>query len=200
MDEVRPKAPREIVTERLLLHTFRAEDAEQVLEAVDASRDEIGRWMSWPPYLTEAETSRQEADRSRARREAGESFDYTIRRRDDDRFLGAVSVENPNWAVPSFSLAYWIRTSEQGKGYVSEAVRAVTRMAFAALGARRVEISCDERNTRSIRVAEACGFQYEGRMRHDDRLPNGELGNDVYYSLIDTDEALQRLLAQPESA
>jgi RimJ/RimL family protein N-acetyltransferase len=195
-----PQVPREIVTERLLLHAFRAEDAEQVLEAVNESRDEVGRWMSWPPYLTEAEQSRQEADRSRARREAGESFDYTIRRRDDGRFLGAVMIENPNWAVPSFSLAYWIRTSGQGKGYVSEAVRAVTRMAFAALGAKRVEISCDERNTRSMRVAEACGFQYEGRMRQDDRLPNGELSNDVYYSLINTDETVRRLLARSETS
>lgn len=196
----RPRAPREIVTKRLLLHSFRAEDAEQVLEAVDESREEIGRWMSWPPYLTEAETSRQEAGRSRERWEAGTSFDYTIRRRADGRLLGAVMIEDPSWAVPSFSLAYWIRTAEQGNGYGSEAVRAVTRMAFAALGARRLEISCDERNTRSVRVAEACGFEYEGCMRHDDRLPNGELGNGRYYSLIDTDEAVHQLLAKPEPA
>lgn len=36
-------------------------------------------------------------------------------------------------------------------------------------------------------------------MRQDDRLPNGELSNGVYYSLIDTDESVQRLLAQPEA-
>lgn len=200
MSERRPEVPQEILTERLLLHTFRAEDAEQVLEAVDESRDEIGRWMSWPPYLTEAEQSRQEAGRSRDRWEAGKSFDYTIRRRADARFLGAVMIEDPNWAVPSFSLAYWIRTSEQGKGYVSEAVRAVTGMAFAVLGAKRVQVVCDEQNSRSARVAESVGFQYEGRMRQDDRLPNGELSNGLYYSLIDTDEAVGRLLARSEPA
>ena len=176
------RAPREIAAQRLLLHSFRAEDAEQVLEAVDESREEIGRWMSWPPDLTEAGTSRQEARHSRERWEAGTSFDYTMRR------------------CPPFRLAHRIRAAEQGNGYVSEAVRAVTRMAFAALGARRLEISCDERNTRSVRVAEACGFRYEGRMRHDDRLANGELSNGRYYSLIDTDEAVHQPLAKPEPA
>ncbi len=200
MGKNRPEVPREIVTERLLLHTFRAEDAEQVLEAVDESRDETGRWMSWPAYLTEADTSRQEAGRSRERCEAGQSFDYTIRRRADDRVLGALSIEEPNWAVPSFSLAYWIRTSEQGRGYVSEAVRAVTGMAFAVLGAKRVQILCDEGNVRSVRVAEAAGFQREGLLRNDDRRPDGTLGSSLCWSLIEDDEAVQRLRAQPESA
>ena len=40
------RVPDRIETERLLLHAFRAEDAEQVLEAVNESREEIGRWMS----------------------------------------------------------------------------------------------------------------------------------------------------------
>lgn len=192
---IRPRTPDRIETERLLLHTFRAEDAEQVLEAVNESRNEIGRWMSWPPYLTEADTSRQEAGRSRERWEAGQSFDYTIRRRDDDRFLGAISIEEPNWEVPSFSLAYWIRTSEQGKGYVSEAVRAVAGMAFAVLGAKRVQILCDEGNVRSARVAEAAGFQREGRLRNDDRRPDGTLGSSLCYSLIDTDETVREFLS-----
>ena len=194
------RIPDRIETERLLLHAFRAEDAEQVLEAVDESREEIGRWMSWPPYLTEAEQSRREAGRSRERWEAGKSFDYTIRRRADDRFLGAIMIEDPNWAVPSFNLAYWIRTSETGKGYVSEAVRAVTRTAFAALGAKRVQILCDEGNVRSARVAEAAGFRLEGVLRNEDRRPDGTLGSTQSWSLIDTDEVVRRLLAQPELA
>lgn len=196
MSEQQAEVPTEILTERLLLHTFRVEDAEQVLEAVDESRTEVGRWMPWPPFLTEAERSRQESVHSRERWEARAGFDYTIRRREDDRFLGAISVQEPNWAVPSFDLGYWIRTSETGKGYMSEAVRAVSRMLFAVLGARRVQIVCDENNVRSVRVAQACGFQYEGRMRQDDRLPSGELGNGAYYSLIDTDAAARQLLGR----
>jgi RimJ/RimL family protein N-acetyltransferase len=199
MSDHTAEVPEQIQTERLLLHPFRAEDAEQVLEAVDESRAEVGRWMPWPPWLTEAEQSRQESVRSHERWEARTGFDYTIRRRDDGRFLGAISIQDPNWAIPSFDLGYWMRTSETGKGYTSEAVRAVTRMLFEVLGAKRVQIVCDQGNTRSIRVAQTCGFQFEGRMRHDDRLPNGELGNGVYYSLIDTDDAVSRLLGRTES-
>jgi RimJ/RimL family protein N-acetyltransferase len=114
--------------------------------------------------------------------------------------LGSINYQDPNWAIPRFDLAYWMRTSEAGKGYVSEAVRGLVRVAFGMLGAKRVQIVCDENNTRSARVAESVGFHYEGRMRHDDRMPGGELSNGVYYSLIDTDEAVRRLLAESEPA
>jgi RimJ/RimL family protein N-acetyltransferase len=194
MDGQPVEVPREIRTERLLLHTYRVEDAETVIEAVDESRAEVGRWKPWVPYLREAEQSRTEARRSWDRWEAREDFALTIRRTEDNRFLGGTGLHSPDWTVPSFEIGYWIRTSEAGKGYVSEAVRGLLRVAFGVLGAKRVEIFCDEGNIRSIRVAEVVGCQLEGRLRNEDRLPSGELGNTLVYSLIDTDEATRHLV------
>jgi hypothetical protein len=68
--------PREIRTERLLLHTCRVEDAEAVIEAVDESRAELGRWMPGVPSLCEAEQSREEARRSWDRWVAKEELLY----------------------------------------------------------------------------------------------------------------------------
>jgi RimJ/RimL family protein N-acetyltransferase len=55
---------------------------------------------------------------------------------------------------------------------MTEAVRAITSIAFDALGARRVEIRCDPSNLKSARVAERAGFTLEGT------LHNNELGTD----------------------
>jgi RimJ/RimL family protein N-acetyltransferase len=68
-------------------------------------------------------------------------------------------------------------------------------MAFAVLGARRMQILCDEGNVRSARVAETAGFQLEGLLRNDDRRPDGTLGSSLVFSLIDTDDAVKTLLA-----
>jgi RimJ/RimL family protein N-acetyltransferase len=199
MSEQRPDVPREILTERLRLHQYREEDAELVFEAIEESRAELERWMPWASFIRDAQQLRDDMPRSLEAWDRGEDYGYTIRRREDDRLLGSINYQDPNWAIPRFDLGYWMRTSETGKGYVSEAVRGLVRVAFGRLDATRVQIACDENNTRSVRVAEACGFQYEGRMRHDHRMPNDELISGVYYSLIDTDEAVRRLLEQPEA-
>ena len=69
-----------------------------------------------------------------------------------------------------FEIGCWIRASAQGQGDVSEAVQALTRMAFSELQARRVEIRMDEKTQRSRAVAERCGFELEGKAIGSSRL------------------------------
>ena len=54
---------------------------------------------------------------------------------------------------------------------LTKVIRTYT-FAFAALGARRVEIRCDARNLVSARVAERAGFHLEGE------LHNNKVGTD----------------------
>ena len=199
MSEQRPEVPREILTERLWLHQYREGDAELVFEAIEESRAELERWMPWASFIRDAQQLRDEMPRSLEAWERGEDYSYTIRRREDERLLGSINFQDPNWAIPRFDLGFWIRTSETGKGYVSEAVRGLVRVAFGTLGARRVMIGCDPANRRSVRVAEACGFVFEARLRNEIVYPGNDAGDLLIYSLIETDEAVRRLLAQPEA-
>lgn len=52
-----------------------------------------------------------------------------------------------------------------GRGYGTDAVRAVLRCAFTQLGLRRVQLITDEDNERGIRCYEKCGFVREGLLR-----------------------------------
>jgi RimJ/RimL family protein N-acetyltransferase len=40
---------------------------------------------------------------------------------------------HPQWHVPSFEIGYWCRTSYQGQGYVTEAVKGIAHFAFTHL-------------------------------------------------------------------
>lgn len=189
-----PDVPTTIMTRRLLLHQYRVEDADLVMEAIEESRPELERWMPWAQYIHDAAQLRDEMPRNLERWANGEDHGYTIRRREDDRFLGSINYQNPNWEIPAFDLGYWMRSSETGKGYVSEAARALIQVAFRDLGAMRVQILCHDRNQRSRRVAEAVGGVLEGHTRNDSLLPDGELCGTVFYGLIRADEPVQRLL------
>lgn len=115
-------------------------------------------------------------------------------------YVGGTGLHRMDWSVPRFEIGYWIRSSFEGRGYVSEAVRALTRFALRSLGAQRIEIHCSHRNVRSQRVAERCGFVLEGRLRNQAREPDGQLRDTFVYSLVPEDAAARALLAAPASA
>jgi RimJ/RimL family protein N-acetyltransferase len=49
----------------------------------------------------------------------------------------------------------------QGNGYVTEGVNTVIDFAFNELKAQKLVVLCDSENTKSIGVAERCGFILE---------------------------------------
>jgi RimJ/RimL family protein N-acetyltransferase len=89
--------------------------------------------------------------------------------------------------VPSFEIGYWIRQPREGRGYVTEAVMLVTRFCFGRLGANRVFIRCDRRNTRSRAIPERLGFVNEGTVRNELRDTSGNLADMVFYGMVPED-------------
>jgi RimJ/RimL family protein N-acetyltransferase len=67
---------------------------------------------------------------------------------------------------------------------MTEAVRAMARMAFDALAARRVEIRVDDRNERSWKLAERAGFTLEALLRFDSVTPVGEPRSTRIYARV----------------
>jgi RimJ/RimL family protein N-acetyltransferase len=193
----RPEIPREILTERLVMRPPRESDAEAVIAAIEESRAELERWMAWAPFMRTAEDARNWARRCLDAWNDPGSTDLPlgIFRREDGRFLGGTGFHRAKWDVPSLDIGYWMRTSETGKGYVRETVTALTRVGFDQLGLKRLVITCAGTNDRSRRVAEACGYVLEGRLRNDERLPDGSLRETLVYSLIDTDDAVREMLS-----
>ena len=64
-------------------------------------------------------------------------------------------------------LGYRLCLEHWGKGYATEAVRAMLQWAYGALDLNRVEAELDTRNAASARVLEKLGFEREGLRRED---------------------------------
>lgn len=85
------------------------------------------------------------------------------------------------------ALGYEYAPAQWGKGYATEAARAVLAFGFATLGAHRTEAHCVPENTGSARVLEKLGLRLEGRLRDKecfkdrwwDRLVYAALAADV---------------------
>jgi RimJ/RimL family protein N-acetyltransferase len=176
--------PETIETERLILRSPRPGDGLAANEAVLETWDELHRWMPWAGERPSVEQSEERVRELQAKFLARTALPMTMWLRDGETFLGSADLHQIDWSVPKFAVGYWVRTAFLRRGYVTEAVRALTVFAFEVLGAERVEIQCSPENTRSQRVAERCGFDLEGRLRNHYREPNGELRDTLVYALI----------------
>ena len=174
--------PRE--TERLILRMPAPSEAAAVQEAIEESFDELHIWMDWATTLQSLAETKAILAQHQANYESAEDFTVSAYLKDTGRFVLKAGLHPLNWRVPKFEIGYWCRTSMQGKGYVTEAVRELAAAAFRDMAARRVEIRCDARNRPSRRVAELAGFRLEAELRWDDRANDGTLRDTTIYVLL----------------
>jgi len=174
-------------TARLILRSPSAQDAPVVQQAVEESFADLHPWMPWAESLQTLEETRAFLAGAESRFHLGEDFGVTGFLQESGEFVLGTGLHPRNWRVPRFEIGYWCRTSMQGRGLVTEAVMALTRMAFEAMGANRVEIRCDARNTRSCRVAERAGYRLEATLRNDDRANDGSLRDTAVYAFLRSD-------------
>jgi ribosomal-protein-serine acetyltransferase len=180
----RPKLPEWIETERLRIRGPRDEDAAVVREAIGETFETLRAWMDWAKRVPTLEEERERIAEARRKHAAGEDFPLFVFLRGNGAFVAASGLHRPNWEVPSFETGYWVRAGFGGRGYVTEACRAITTAAFDALGAARVEIRCHDRNERSWRVAERAGFALEGVLRNESRHVDGTLRDTRVYGRV----------------
>jgi RimJ/RimL family protein N-acetyltransferase len=177
--------PEQFETERLVVRCPRAGDGRAVHEAVVETLAELRAWPASLPWSL-AEPS---VDASELFCREGQ-VDFLARRqlpmllflKDGNVYVGGSGLHSVDWSVPRFEIGYWCRRRYQGRGLVTEAVAAITGLAFTTLGARRVASLPDERNVASRRVVERAGYTLEGVMRHERMTPDGEPCNTCLYA------------------
>jgi RimJ/RimL family protein N-acetyltransferase len=190
--------PDVIETERLILRSPMPGDGPALNEAILETWDALRHWMPWARERPTVEETEERARQSRANFVSRVDLPmFMFLREQPTVAVGGTGLHRMDWTVPRFEIGYWVRRSFEGKGYVSEAVRALTRLAFGTLGAERVEIHFSHHNVRSQRVAERCGFVLEGRLRNQRRETAGELRDTLVYALVPSDPATAAILARP---
>ena len=174
--------PEVLESRRLVLRVPRAGDAEALNRAISDSHAELAEWLPWAAEGQTLAQTRAFCEESLEKWRDETAYNVLMLERETGTLAGASGFPRMNWAVPKFEIGYWCRSDRVGNGYVSEAVWALSRLAFVELGAARVELFVDTRNVRSVRVAERLGFALEGVLRNEDRDPHGALRDTRVYA------------------
>ncbi|MDE6838830.1 MAG: GNAT family N-acetyltransferase [Acutalibacter sp.] len=94
--------------------------------------------------------------------------------------------------VNSLSVGYELRRDCWGRGYMPEALRAMVTHAFEQKKVDVMAISHYAGNFRSQRVIEKCGFKLEGVVPWACRRCDGQICDDVCYSILRADYFAER--------
>ena len=188
MEPILIDVPERIESERLVLRAPRPGDGPLVNAAIGASHAELAPWMPWAATAPSVDESEAHCRRQQARFLLREDFVFLMLFRDgnggDGELVGATGLHRIDWTLHKFEIGYWRRTGCEGRGFVTEAVRAMARLAFDTLNARRVEIRMDDNNVSSWRVAERAGFTLEALLRFDSATPSGEPRSTRIYARV----------------
>jgi RimJ/RimL family protein N-acetyltransferase len=149
------------------------DDAVGIATAVAESLPGLRRWMPW---ATE-EAARPQTQRTRLeallpRWDHGSEYQYVILVH--DRVIGSMGLE-ARIGPRALELGYWLHSEYTGRGIATACARALTGAALELPQVDRVEIHCDEANTRSSAVAQRLGYQL-ARVEDREITASGETG------------------------
>ena len=180
--------PTEFSSGRLLFRPYRPTEGSMYFEMLRANWDHLYEFM--PQNLMDVESAQDTEEVFRWHQTEWNSrhlFIFGVWEKETRTYVGESYLANADWHVPRIEVGYFIVKGKTRKGFATEAARATVRFAFDHLGVVRVELQCTADNVGSIRVAEKCGFVYEGRFREWHRKKTGSLVDVLWYGMLLSD-------------
>ncbi|MDO5027409.1 MAG: GNAT family N-acetyltransferase [Tissierellia bacterium] len=112
-------------------------------------------------------------------------YDFAIVDKRDDRIIGSISMFNVVKHKKT-SIGYMIGRDYWGRGYATEALKAVIEYAFSIKGFHKLYAQFIEGNLASERVMQKAGMIFESKRYHEVLKNDRFLNTIVYYLLNDT--------------
>jgi len=181
--EMTPEAPLEqpvLTTARLALRPFQMTDAarvQQLAGAVQVADTTLTIPHPYPDGAAEQWIALHGENFAR-----GGSATWAITPRDGGELVGAVGIVVTRQHLHA-ELGYWIGVPYWGRGYATEAARAVLRFAFRELELARVYACHFVRNPASGAVLRRIGMRHEGSFRQHYRKW-GRMEDVDYYAIL----------------
>lgn len=169
-------------TERLRLRLLTADDTAALLGY--RGDPEVCRYLPFEPMDAAEIARRLETEWFRAEpREDGEHVTLGVERRDTGELVGDVILFLRSREHGNGEIGWVFSPAVAGRGYATEAARAMLDWAFGPLGLRRVTARLDELNTASARLCERLGMRREARLVENERF-KGRLSTELDYAIL----------------
>lgn len=154
-----------LYTERLVLRPFKLSDAKQV--QMLAGEMKIAETTLNIPHPYENGMAEAWIGTHRQGLKQEKEVTYAIVNANTDQLMGAISLMSINPIHKKAELGYWIGVPYWGKGYCTEASKALIDYGFKDLNLNKIYAKALVTNIASWTVMEKVGMSHEGTLRQD---------------------------------
>lgn len=152
--------------------------AQEVADLVNRQTDYLGVWLPWVQGYNE-DSYRHFANFALRRYADNEALHTHIVH--EGRIVGAVSLNEIYYQLKKAEIGYWLSQDYQGRGIMTQAVKAIMTIAKDNYAMAVVNIKAAEHNLPSRKVAERLGFSFDGIIANNE-LVNGKILNHALYT------------------
>ena len=99
--------------------------------------------------------------------------------------IGLLSFHTINSRFHTVEIGWIFHPAYRGKGYASEAARALINHGFRVLKLHRVIATCDPHNRPSVRIMEKLGMRLEGRFLESVLLADSKWHDECFYAITE---------------
>ncbi|MCL5803643.1 MAG: GNAT family N-acetyltransferase [Candidatus Thermoplasmatota archaeon] len=172
------------VTRDITLKNVVMEDALDLFDLVDRSREYLGQWLPWVKNTVDIESELSFIRNSMQRMEFGIGLDMGIWFH--EKLAGIIGFNNIDLNNMKGTIGYFIGQKYQGNGIMISSCRTLVNYGFHKIGLNKIVIRCASENIKSRRIPEKLGFTVEGILREEELLSSGYV-NHYYYGMIRRD-------------
>ncbi|WP_430244233.1 GNAT family N-acetyltransferase [Neorhizobium sp. DAR64861/K0K2] len=173
-------------TERLTLRPFIADD--EMPFGAYHSRPEVYRYLYAAP--SDGSALKQKFARALATtfQNDGDVYRLAVVRKTDAALIGEVLLKLESKQARQGEVGYIFNPDFGGKGYATEAVKAIIGVGFNDIGFHRIFARLDSENLRSVRIVERIGFRREAHLVENDCF-DGRWGSEYIYAMLKSEWA-----------
>jgi ribosomal-protein-serine acetyltransferase len=172
------------VSEDLILRTYTRDDASVLFGAIDQNRAHLRPWLKWVDATTKEDDSLAFIEQSLHEQEQQRGLALGIFQ--GERLIGGLGMMNWNRDLNKAEIGYWVSADQQGKGIISNCLKAFIDFLFERIQLHKVEIHFVATNKRSSAVAERMQAKIEGVLR-DSYIANGAYKDLVITGILRAD-------------
>ncbi|WP_069466640.1 GNAT family N-acetyltransferase [Actinacidiphila rubida] len=169
-------------TDRLRIDLFTPDDVD-AMHAYQGLPD-VARYLYRPPHTRERSAEViQERSQGSPWSNAGDSLALAVRRTESPEPIGEIVLKLADAHARQVEIGWVFHPGHSGKGYATEAARAVAAAAVGTLGAHRLFARLDTRNDASIRLCERLGMRREAHLVEND-LDGRHWSSEYVYAIL----------------
>ena len=170
------------IRENLFLKELEIEDAGHIFKAIDSQREYLGKWLPFVEFTKTVKDSLDYVNSVVTMPEECKEWQFAIFCGND--FAGLAGFKGTDRLNRKSEIGYWLSEEFQGRGIITDSVRALINFGFSELNLNRIQIKCAPENVKSNNIPKRLGFSFEGVERDSEFVKDGVFRDANVWSLL----------------